>query len=185
MTDLPWGDQRSIKFTTNVGLITSHGKHGDNVSSAEWTHHVSYQPGLIAICLKPSEATCENILETKEFGVSLSSSDMNVFVSVAGNNSARNIDKVAVLKELGVEFYKAKHIKCLMVKNALLNIECKVIKEIELGDHIMFVGEVLDAVAEDTKEPLVYHNLKFFKLGEQLHKPEQKELDRIAKIIEK
>ncbi|MBI2110294.1 hypothetical protein HYT51_00760, partial [Candidatus Woesearchaeota archaeon] len=48
MVDLPWGDPRTIKFVTNVGLITSTGPHGDNVMSAEWTHQVSYSPGLIA-----------------------------------------------------------------------------------------------------------------------------------------
>ena len=53
--DLPWGDDCSKKFVTNVGLITSDGPHGPNIMACEWTHHVSYSPGLIAVCIGPEK----------------------------------------------------------------------------------------------------------------------------------
>ena len=59
--DLPWGDERTKQFVTNVGLITSNGPYGDNVMAAEWAHHVSYEPGLIAVCINPKDATHKNI----------------------------------------------------------------------------------------------------------------------------
>ena len=49
--DLPWGDEISNKFITNVGLITSDGPFGADVMACEWTHHISYSPGLIAVCI--------------------------------------------------------------------------------------------------------------------------------------
>ena len=64
--DLPWGDERSVKFITNVGLITSKSKTGDNIMAAEWTHHVSYNPGLIAVCIRPTSTTAINIKKTKQ-----------------------------------------------------------------------------------------------------------------------
>ena len=39
----------TVQFLTNVGLITSDGPYGPNVMAAEWTHHISYSPGLIAV----------------------------------------------------------------------------------------------------------------------------------------
>ena len=45
--DLPWGDEKTTKFVTNVGLITSNGPYGYNIIAAEWTHQVSYSPSLI------------------------------------------------------------------------------------------------------------------------------------------
>ena len=78
---MPWGSDESKQFITNVGLITSNGKHGQNIMACEWTHHVSYSPGMIAICLGEGKATGENIVETKEFGVDEGGSTKNSFVS--------------------------------------------------------------------------------------------------------
>ena len=171
MVDLPWGDERSIKFVTNVGLITSKGKHGDNVMAAEWTHHINYQPGIIMVNVNPKDATHDNISETKEFGVNLAASDQNNLASLAGGNTARKIDKVAYLKKLGYKFFKAKKINCLMVEGACLHIECKVIKKIPLNDHTMFVGEVQEAYIKEDKHPLIYYQGKYLSVGKELKKP--------------
>ena len=99
--DLPWGDSRSNQFVTNVGLITSNGPYGNDIMAAEWTHHVSYKPGLIAVCINPKDATHANIEKTKEFGVSLCASDQNVLSSISGGYSGKNYDKIEALKEIG------------------------------------------------------------------------------------
>jgi flavin reductase (DIM6/NTAB) family NADH-FMN oxidoreductase RutF len=67
--DLPWGDPRSNKFATTIGLITSDGPNKQNIMACEWTHHLSYRPGSIAVSLGPNKATVENIMTTKGFGV--------------------------------------------------------------------------------------------------------------------
>src|SRR3989344_1725210 len=108
--DLPWGDEKTVQFITNVGLITSTGPYGDNIMAAEWTHHVSYSPGLIAVCIGLNKATLENIRATKEFGVSIAATDQNVIASVAGGSSGKNVDKIKALKELGFKFYRANKI---------------------------------------------------------------------------
>ena len=143
--DLPWGDERTRQFITNVGLITSDGPHGQNIMACEWTHHISYSPGLIAVCIKPDDATHANIQKTKEFGINLCAADHTVLSSVAGGYSGEDHDKIGALKELGFEFYRAKKIKPLMVRGAAMNVECKLVKELSLGDHTMFIGEVVEA----------------------------------------
>ena len=182
--DISWGSDAARKFATNVGLTTSSGPFGYNIMATEWTHHVSYEPGLIAVCLRPEHATTENIRKTKVFGVSLCAFDQNVVSSVSGNNSCKDVDKIKILKELGVEFYKAKKIDVLMVKGAALNVECKLVKEIELGDHIMFVGEALE-VSSSEKDPLALSKGKYWKLTENIQKPAQGDLDKIEKVVEK
>ncbi|MBI2110080.1 flavin reductase [Candidatus Woesearchaeota archaeon] len=184
--DLPWGSEGSRKFVTNVGLITSNGSVGDNIMSAEWTHHVSYRPGLIAVCISNSnDASLVNIKESKEFGVNLAGVDQKIISSTSGQNSGSEVDKIKVLKELGFEFYKAKNINVLMVKGVVLNVECKLIKTIELGSHTMLVGEVVDLKVNNEKEPLIYHGGSYYKLGDKLDKPKQEDLDNINKLIEK
>lgn len=182
--DIPWGSEASAKFVTNVGLITSNGPYGHNVMAAEWTHHVSYSPGLIMVNVGFDKATEANILKTKEFGVSLAVVDQNIVASIAGGSTGKEVDKIKVLKELGVEFYKAKKIDALMVKGAALNVECRLVKAEKLGDHNMFVGEAVN-VSVGNKEPLVYHGGEYYKIGERVQKPEQEYLDKIRKIMEK
>ena len=183
--DLQWGDEKTVQFVTNVGLITTNGPYEHNIMAAEWTHQVSYKPGLIAVCIGPNKATLENIRESKEFGVSLAAADQNVLSSVAGGSSGKGYDKVAALKEIGFKFYNAKKIKTLLLEGAVLNLECKLFKEIQLGDHVMFVGEVVEASLNKDKEPLAYHKIKYWKLGESIPKPPQQELEKIKSIVEK
>src|SRR3989338_115318 len=152
--DLAWGDERTKQFVTNVGLITSNGPYGNNIMACEWTHHVSYEPGLIVVCIRPTDATHDNIAKTKEFGISLCASDQNLISSISGGNSGKSVDKIKALKEL------------------------------TLGDHTTFVGKVVEAYSVKGKEPLVYHGQRYWKLGPNIPKPPQNELDRISRVIE-
>ena len=185
MVDLPWGDPRTIKFVTNVGLITSTGPHGDNIMSAEWTHQVSYSPGLIAVAIGRGKATLENIEKTKEFGINLAAVDQAGMAHIAGANHGDKVDKIAALKELGYKFSKAKKINTLMVEGAAMQAECKVVKIIDIGDHPIVIGEIVEIYTLSNKEPLVYHGLKFWNLTETLPRPNEKEMERIKVIIAK
>lgn len=182
--DMPWGSETSAKFITNVGLITSNGPNGHNVMAAEWTHHVSYSPGIIAVCIGHGKATNENIKSTKEFGVSLAAIDQNVLAGIAGGSPGKDVDKIGALKELGFTFYAAKKIRTLMVEGAVLNAECRVIHIAELGDHTLIAGEVLD-IKISQKEPIIYHGNRYFGLGQMIEKPAGAELEKIKKTVEK
>ena len=184
--DLPWGDERTVQFITNVGLITTDGPVGPNIMAAEWTHHVSYSPGLIAVCVgKSNQATSVNIQKTKEFGVSLTAIDQSVLASVAGGSSGLETDKIKALQELGFKFYKAKKIKGLMVEGAAMNAECKLVKTLDIGSHTIFIGEVLEASATKGKEPLAYHKGKYWKMTENIQRPTEEKRESIKKIIGK
>ncbi|MBI4017396.1 MAG: flavin reductase [Candidatus Aenigmarchaeota archaeon] len=182
--DIPYGSNEAAKFVTNVGLITSDGPNGPNVMAVEWTHQIAYKPGLIAISVHPADATAENIQATKEFGVNIAAEDQNTISSIAGGSHGQRVDKVGVLKELGIEFYDAKKIKAPMVKGAVLNAECKVVFSKDFGDHTLFIGEAVDVSIAD-KEPLLYHGGKYFKVGEHVTKPGQETMDKIKILTEK
>ncbi len=182
--DLKWDDERTRKFVTNVGLITSKGPHGNNIMAAEWTHHISYAPSLLAVCIGPNKATLDNIRETREFGVHLAAFDQNVFSSIAGGNTGKEVNKIAILKDLGLKFYNASKIDVLMLEDAAMQAECKLMQEVELGDHTMMVGEVVE-IRSTEKEPLIYNGGKYLNFGNQIEKPKQELLDKIKDLVEK
>ena len=184
--DIPWGDPRTKKFITNVGLITTDGPAGPNIMAAEWTHMISYEPGLIAICISnENEATAKNIKKTKEFGVSITSTAQSILSSTSGKYSGTTYDKISAAKELGFTFFKAKKIKTLMVEGAALNIECKLVKAILLGSHTMFVGEAVYTNLNEEKEPIAFHGGRYGSVAYTIEKPSEQERARIAAILEK
>jgi len=183
--DLKFDDPRTLLLTTNVGLVTSDGPVGPNVMSVAWSYYVSCTPCMMAVCINPHHATHQNILETKEFGLNICAGDQSVLASVSGMKTGALVDKIKLLKELGFEFYDGKIIKPLMIKGASMNAECKVVKEIELGDHTMFIGEVVDLQADTSKNPLIYANGKYWEFGEQIKKSSEEKLNQIKSLIEK
>ncbi len=183
--DIEWGSQASHQFITNIGLITTTGPIGDNIMAAEWTHHVSYKPGHIAVSIsKHNHATAHNIRQTKEFGVNIASLHQDIAASVAGGNTGKEIDKIASLKELGFSFYAGKKIKSLMVQDASLNVECKLVNEVDMGSHILFIGEAL-AVNIGTASPLAFQGGKYWQLTTPLQKPTETQREHIQAIVSK
>jgi flavin reductase (DIM6/NTAB) family NADH-FMN oxidoreductase RutF len=186
--DLSWNDRRTRQFVTNVGLITSDGPLGPNIMAAEWTHHISYSPSLVAANIRGHDATAQNIKESKEFGVNIAAENQNVICSMAGKYKGTHVDKISVLKEAGIAaFYNAKRIskEVPMLAGAAMNAECKLVRQEELGDHIMFVGEVIEISADENIRPLLYHNGRYWRLGEATIKPQPDILNRIDELAKK
>ena len=57
-----------------------------------------------------------------------------------------------------------------LIKGSVLSAECKVVKYAKLGDHVMFVGEVLRAFVDDEKKPFAMHLGKLYNLGKHVAK---------------
>lgn len=182
--DIPWGSDIANIFITNVGLVTTDGIHGANIMACEWTHHVSYKPGLIAVCIHPRHATYDNIKSSKEFGLSIASTEQTVISSIAGKESGKNFNKIKILEQLGFEFFPAKKIKAMLVKDAVATLECKLIQEILLGDHTMFVGEIVEASLNPEKKPLAYHQGKYWGMNQSLEKPSNELREKIKALFE-
>lgn len=69
-----------------------------------------------------------------------------------------------------------------------MNAECKLVKREEIGDHVMFIGEVSEISADENIKPLVYHNDRYWKLDENNNKtlkPSQELLDKVEQITKK
>ena len=142
------------QFTTGVSLVTTRGSSGDNVMAAEWTFHVSYDPFLVSVHIRPGKATYQAIVETQEFGVNMVSEDLVNAMSFAGHFTGREIDKVS--SDL-FDTYPAEKIGAPLIRGATLNAECRVVQQVPMGDHTAFVGEVIAFSVEGSQGPVVLH----------------------------
>lgn len=172
------------KFITNVGLITSKGPIGNNIMACEWTHHISYSPGKIAVCIKKTNnETTQNIRDSKVFGISLCAADQGIIPLVAGRNKGTAVDKIAVLQELGVSFHQGKEIDVLLVSEASMNAELRLIEEIDTGSHTMFIGEVI-AASTTEKDSLAYTKANMGTVA-PIERFSEEKMQEVEKIIEK
>lgn len=71
-----------------------------------------------------------------------------------------------------------------MIKDAALNVECKLIKKLNIGSHTIFFGEILAASASD-KEPMSFHQGKYWIMDKIVQKPSDEERQKIKDIIDK
>lgn len=156
------------RLITTVALITTQGGDGPNVMSAEWTFNVSYNPMRIIVLISEDEATHANILGAKEFGVNFASDDQATLANLAGAYTGKEVSKLS--SEL-FHTYPAKKIHAPMLSDCFLNAECRLIQTIETGDHTMFLGDVVEIQYDATKNPLLYGQRKYWRLGDPIEKP--------------
>ena len=50
--------------------------------ACEWTHHLSYKPGLIAVSLGPTKTTTGNIRQNQEFGMNICALNQSILSSI-------------------------------------------------------------------------------------------------------
>jgi len=141
-------------FTTGVAFITTRGSRGPNVMSAEWTFNVSYEPFLISVHLDAESATAEAIDETKEFGVNIVSEEQIAAMGFAGHFTRKETDKLTSDRFQILEGMK---IKAPMLRGSLLTAECRLLQRVVMGDHVAFVGEVVEFAVDPSKRPVVLH----------------------------
>ena len=183
--DLKYGSPARKPFVTNVGLITSDGPHGPNIMAAEWTYQMSYDPGLIAVSIGPQKATAENIDESKMFGVCIATEQQNAVSSIAGGSSGKKVNKIEALKDMGFTFSKGKELDLLMIDDAALHVECKLVDAVTRGDHTIFIGEAVHIEHFEGRQPLLYHDGQYFGLGDPLPKPSDEERSNMKAFVEK
>ncbi|HEY5913107.1 MAG TPA: flavin reductase family protein [Verrucomicrobiae bacterium] len=127
-----------------VGTYDSSGK--PNVMTASWGGIACSQPPCIAVSLRKVTSSYENLMQRKAFTVNIPSEKHVKQVDYFGLVSGRTTDKFAATKLTAL---KSKLVDAPYVKEFPLVLECKLVDVADLGLHTQFVGEVLDAKADD------------------------------------
>lgn len=163
--EIPISKANRLINSGNVVLVTSHYKDKSNIITIAWQTPVSIKPPALAISIGKERFSLELIKKSGEFIVNIPNWDLLEPMLYCGTHSGRDVDK---FKETGLTPEKAeKLINTPKIKECIGEIECSVIDAIEVGDHIVFLGEVLYAEAEESlfkdgiwdteKAGLIYH----------------------------
>lgn len=150
-----------------------------NIITVAWTGIISSDPAMCYISIRPNRYSHDIIKQTGEFVINLTTQKLVYATDWCGVKTGEKVDK---FKEMHLTKEKAKFVKCPLIKESPVSIECKV-KEIKnMGSHDMFIAEVLSIDSDEkyidekgafdiTKCDLIaYANGKYFALGKQLGK---------------
>jgi flavin reductase (DIM6/NTAB) family NADH-FMN oxidoreductase RutF len=151
-------------FLTTVALITTRSSHGDNVMAAEWTFNLSYEPLLVGVSVNPRHITHAAIEEAKEFGVNMAAQGQFPLTSFAGGFSRREADK---LSSGAFTTRPGSAINAPMIEGSLAQLECKLVAAHKVGDHTLFVGQVVAGRGDEAREPIVLYR-GYRTLGEKV-----------------
>ena len=136
-----------------VTLIGSSWQGTDNVMTASWVVCSSRRPPLVSVYIYNRQFTRELISQSGEFVVNVLAGDQTEVSEICGTISGRKANKYAKAK---LRTRRADEVSVPLIEGCLANLECKVVAEYEVGDHTLFVGEIVAAHDGDRRDPLVY-----------------------------
>ena len=150
-----------------------------NIITVAWTGIINTDPAMVYISVRPTRHSYNIIKESGEFVINLTTKDLTYATDWCGVKTGAQVDK---FKEMHLTKEKAKFVKCPMIKESPVSVECRVKEIKELGSHHMFVAEVLGLNADekyiDEKgafdiskcDLITYANGKYFSLGKKIGK---------------
>ena len=150
-----------------------------NIITVAWTGIINTNPAMVYISVRPTRHSYNIIKETGEFVINLTTQKLAYATDWCGVKTGAKVDK---FKELKLTKEKAKFVKCPMIQESPVSVECKVKEVKELGSHHMFIAEVLAINADeqyiDEKgafdiskcDLITYSNGGYYSLGKKLGK---------------
>ena len=114
------------------------GKH--NPITLGWTMIVSHEPPMMAVAIGKTRYSLQVFRRAGEFVIAFPSEHQQDEAMLFGTRSGREVDKLAAA---GCPVVPASEIDSVLLADAVANFECKLVGELEAGDHVIFVGEVV------------------------------------------
>ena len=147
-----------------------------NFMTAAWSGIACSNPPCISVAIQPIRYSYKGIQENKTFSINVPSAGMAKEVDFCGIYSGRNDDKSKMFRVFYGEIETAP-----LIEECPLNFECRVIQNIDLGSHTLFIGEIVEThvssdclngadIDTETVDPLIFtvSTRQYHRLGEAI-----------------
>ena len=129
-----------------VVMVSCGNMERSNIITVAWTGIMNTDPAMVYISVRPTRYSYNIIKESGEFVINLTTENLAYATDWCGVKTGAQVDK---FKEMNLTKEPAKFVKCPMIKESPVSVECKVKEIKELGTHHMFVAEVLGINADE------------------------------------
>jgi len=141
-------------YKLGYGLYVVCSRKGDKLNGqiANTVFQITSEPPTVAVSINKNNLTHEFIKESKVLTVSVISQDTPLsFIGHFGFKSGRDIDKLE-----GISYKTGETQAPVVTDNTLAYLEAKVIQEVDVRTHTIFIGEVVGADVLKEGEPMTY-----------------------------
>jgi len=117
-----------------------------NIMATAWAGICCSSPPCVAVSLRAATSSHGSIMKKRAFTVNIPSEDHAAQADYAGMFSGEDRNKFDIL---GLTPVRSKFVDAPYVEEFPLVLECRVLHVFELGLHTQFVGEIMDAKADE------------------------------------
>ena len=129
-------------------VMASLGEGDDaNIITIAWTGIINSRPPMTYISVRKERHSHDILMKTGEFVINLTTEAILKQTDWCGVRSGRDFDK---WKETGLTKEPASVVKCPMIAESPVNLECRVTEVKELGSHDMFMAEIVKVHVDDS-----------------------------------
>jgi flavin reductase (DIM6/NTAB) family NADH-FMN oxidoreductase RutF/rubredoxin len=150
-------------YVLSYGLYVVASKKGERINGqiANTVFQISSDPPTIAVSINKNNLTREFIQEGKRFTVSILAQDAPLsLIGQFGFKSGREVDKFA-----GIGYRTTPDGLPYLIDSTLAFIEARVVREVDAGTHIIFIGEITESEVLQEGAPMTYAYYQQVKRG--------------------
>ncbi|MCL5022860.1 MAG: flavin reductase family protein [Nitrospirae bacterium] len=138
---------KTILYPTPVLVIGTYDESGKpNAMTASWAGICCSSPPCVAVSIRKATSTYGNLTARKAFTVNIPSEHYLKDADYFGTVSGRQTDKFVATSLTPV---RSELVDAPYIAEFPFVLECQVLHAFEIGLHTQFVGEVMDAKAEE------------------------------------
>jgi flavin reductase (DIM6/NTAB) family NADH-FMN oxidoreductase RutF len=142
-------------YKITYGLYVVSAAHAGKLNGyvSNTVFQVSSDPAQFAISCSKNNLTAGIISESKVFAISALKKDVKAtIIGAFGYRSGKDIEKFSNL-----DYKIGKTGAPILLEDTLAWFECKVVQTVDVGSHLLFIGEVVDGdLVNAVSEPLTY-----------------------------
>lgn len=128
-------------------VLCSVGGEKDNIITLALCHVFSFKPPMVGIGVAPKRFSYGLLKKSRDFAVNIPTRHQLKAVQVCGSKSGRRVDK---FEAASLEKETPAKISSPLISECPVNLECVKVDEVETGDHVWFIGEVVSARMEES-----------------------------------
>jgi len=117
-----------------------------NIITIGWTGIINSEPPITYVSVRKSRHSHQLIAESGEYVINLTTEALVKATDFCGVKSGRDLNKWT---EMNLTPVPAEDVKCPMIGESPVNLECKVIEVKEYPTHDMFIGEIVKVHADE------------------------------------
>ena len=121
-------------------MVTCGDENEKNIITIGWTGIINTDPPMTYISVRPSRYSHDIIEKNGEFVINMTTEALAFAADYCGVKSGRDVDK---FKEMKLTPVYGDIVKCPMIAESPVNLECKVKEVKRYGTHDMFIAEIV------------------------------------------